>query len=117
MTTRAGRRSRLGDAAEIAGLRAAVAPVRQREVVRRAHFVQARGGAGELERLRAVGAGIKPEKLILVSNVAVGCLLITMSRTDPSVRADPYAAIRLLVVVTERISSPGLANFEISFSM
>src|SRR5579863_3842176 len=53
------RPSRLHDPAEIASLRSAVAAVRQREVVRRAHFIETRGGAGEFERLRSVGAGIE----------------------------------------------------------
>jgi hypothetical protein len=45
--------SRLRNAAEIAGLRSAFAPVWQREVLGRAHFMQTRGGAREFERLRA----------------------------------------------------------------
>src|ERR1700683_2841463 len=53
-----GGRSSLRDAAKIARLRSAFAPVRQREVLGRAHFMQAGGGAREFERLRAF-AGIE----------------------------------------------------------
>ena len=49
-------RSRLHDPAKIASLRPALAPVRQREIVGRAHFVETRGGALEFELLRALRA-------------------------------------------------------------
>ena len=53
------RHSGLRDAAEVAETRADRA-VRQGEVIGRTHLEQARGGAGEFERLRAFGAGEQP---------------------------------------------------------